>query len=111
MEMVVADGPGVLLWCVAKVVIAYEPVWAIGTGLTATPEGAQEVHAYIRSHLADMYDQATADSVRIQYGGSVAPDNVDTLMGCPGMFTAHPPSLPPCRRRERPLCVSGASSV
>ena len=67
----------------SKVVIAYEPVWAIGTGLTATPEGAQEVHAYIRSHLADMYDQATADSVRIQYGGSVAPDNVDTLMGCP----------------------------
>jgi len=66
-----------------KVVIAYEPVWAIGTGLTATPQQAQDIHAYIRSWLAEMYDQETADSVRIQYGGSVAPDNVDKLMSCP----------------------------
>ena len=50
----------------SKIVIAYEPVWAIGTGLTATPEGAQDIHAYIRSWIADMYDQETADAVRIQ---------------------------------------------
>jgi triosephosphate isomerase len=69
----------------ARVTIAYEPVWAIGTGLTATPEIAQEVHAYIRSWLAQMYDQTTADAVRIQYGGSVTPDTVDSLMACPGV--------------------------
>jgi triosephosphate isomerase (TIM) len=69
----------------ARVTIAYEPVWAIGTGLTATPEIAQEVHAYIRSWLAQMYDQATADAVRIQYGGSVTPETVDSLMACPGV--------------------------
>ena len=68
----------------ARVTIAYEPVWAIGTGLTATPEIAQEVHAYIRSWLAQMYDKATADAVRIQYGGSVTPETVDSLMACPG---------------------------
>jgi len=67
----------------ARVTIAYEPVWAIGTGLTATPEIAQEVHAFIRSHLTEMYDAETANSVRIQYGGSVAPNNVDALMACP----------------------------
>jgi triosephosphate isomerase len=69
----------------ARVTIAYEPVWAIGTGLTATPEIAQEVHAYIRSWLAQMYDKATADTVRIQYGGSVTPETVDSLMACPGV--------------------------
>ena len=47
----------------SKVIIAYEPVWAIGTGLTATPQQAQDIHAYIRSWLAEMYDKATADSV------------------------------------------------
>lgn len=81
-------------------VIAYEPVWAIGTGLTATPEGAQAVHAFIRSHLAEMYDQATADSVRIQYGGSVAPDNVDKLMSCPGVVWCS------CAVRVLLLCMS-----
>jgi hypothetical protein len=49
-------------------------------------QGAQEIHAYIRSWIADMYDKATADGVRIQYGGSVAPDNVDKLMSCPGVL-------------------------
>eukprot|EP00285_Hemiselmis_virescens_P016248 CAMPEP_0173389746 /NCGR_PEP_ID=MMETSP1356-20130122/13333_1 /TAXON_ID=77927 ORGANISM="Hemiselmis virescens, Strain PCC157" /NCGR_SAMPLE_ID=MMETSP1356 /ASSEMBLY_ACC=CAM_ASM_000847 /LENGTH=287 /DNA_ID=CAMNT_0014346981 /DNA_START=19 /DNA_END=882 /DNA_ORIENTATION=+ len=67
----------------AKITIAYEPVWAIGTGLVATPEAAQEVHANIRSWLEKAYDKATADKVCIQYGGSVAPDNVDKLMACP----------------------------
>lgn len=66
-----------------RVTIAYEPVWAIGTGLTATPEIAQEVHAFIREHLTGMYGAQVAQSVRIQYGGSVAPNNVDTLMACP----------------------------
>jgi triosephosphate isomerase len=64
------------------IVIAYEPVWAIGTGLTATPEIAQETHAYIRSWFVDNYSQDVADAVIIQYGGSVSPGNVDSLMAC-----------------------------
>jgi triosephosphate isomerase (TIM) len=63
-----------------RIVIAYEPVWAIGTGRTATPEIAQEVHAAIRSHLADLFGKSTADTIRILYGGSVKPDNIDALM-------------------------------
>ncbi len=66
-----------------NVVIAYEPVWAIGTGKTATPAQAQEVHAYIRSVLAGIFSKEVADGVRIQYGGSVKPDNVKELMSCP----------------------------
>jgi triosephosphate isomerase len=62
-------------------VIAYEPVWAIGTGQTATPSDAQEMCAFIRSWLADKYDQETADGIRIQYGGSVKPGNIRELMG------------------------------
>ena len=67
----------------AKIVIAYEPVWAIGTGKTATPEQAQEVHADLRKMLADQYNQATADGVQILYGGSVKPANAKELMGQP----------------------------
>jgi triosephosphate isomerase (TIM) len=63
-----------------KVVMAYEPVWAIGTGKTATPEQAQEVHVFIRQLLEKMFDDQTAGSVRIQYGGSVTPDNIALLM-------------------------------
>jgi len=70
---------------VDKLVIAYEPVWAIGTGLTATPEQADEVHALIRSVLADAHGQETADSVRIQYGGSVKPDNASVLFSQPNI--------------------------
>jgi len=66
-----------------RVAIAYEPVWAIGTGKVATPETAQNVHATCRAILAEMYDQETADSVRILYGGSVSPDSVDSLMAKP----------------------------
>jgi triosephosphate isomerase len=65
----------------ASVVIAYEPVWAIGTGKTATPDQAQEVHAFIRKLLIEMFGEATAESTRIQYGGSVKPENISTLMG------------------------------
>ena len=65
---------------VRKVTIAYEPVWAIGTGKTATPEQAQEVHALIRGLLAHGWDESLAGEVRIQYGGSVKPENVDGLM-------------------------------
>lgn len=64
-------------------VIAYEPVWAIGTGRTASPEQAQEAHAFIRKMLAQISDAATADKVRIQYGGSVKPGNTAELMKQP----------------------------
>jgi triosephosphate isomerase len=64
----------------AAVTLAYEPVWAIGTGRTATPEQAQEVHAMIRGLLGDIYDRSFADEIRIQYGGSVKPDNAAELM-------------------------------
>jgi triosephosphate isomerase (TIM) len=66
-----------------ELVIAYEPVWAIGTGLTATPDDAQQMCSVIRAELADLYGQAVADGVRIQYGGSVKPGNVRELMGQP----------------------------
>ncbi len=61
--------------------VAYEPVWAIGTGQTASNEQAQDAHRFIRSLLAEILGQAAADSTRILYGGSVNPDNVDGLMG------------------------------
>ncbi|MCI5119394.1 MAG: triose-phosphate isomerase [Candidatus Electrothrix sp. LOE1_4_5] len=67
----------------AQVVVAYEPVWAIGTGKTATKEQAQEVHAFIRSTLVTLYEKTLADSVRILYGGSVKPENIDSLMAQP----------------------------
>src|SRR5438105_1683167 len=66
-----------------NLVIAYEPVWAIGTGKTATAEQAQEAHAFIRRVLGEISDEATADKIRIQYGGSVKPDNAHTLMSQP----------------------------
>lgn len=66
-----------------ETVIAYEPVWAIGTGRVATPQQAQEAHAFIRHTLAKISDDATADKIRIQYGGSVKPDNARDLMSQP----------------------------
>jgi len=65
------------------IIVAYEPVWAIGTGKTATPAQAQEVHAFIRARLTALWDTATAQAVVIQYGGSVKPDNVKELMAQP----------------------------
>jgi triosephosphate isomerase len=62
-----------------QIILAYEPVWAIGTGETASPAQAQEMHAYIRSLIASNYDQATADSVSILYGGSVKPNNAQEI--------------------------------
>ena len=67
----------------AKIVVAYEPVWAIGTGRTATPAQAQEVHALIRRTLAEMSNGATANTIRIQYGGSMKPANAKELMSQP----------------------------
>ena len=64
----------------AKVVIAYEPVWAIGTGKTATPEMAQTVHHFIRRSLSDHFGSKCAEKVSLLYGGSVKPDNIEALM-------------------------------
>ena len=68
---------------VAGLVVAYEPVWAIGTGETATPEDAQELCEAIRVRIAELYDQATADAVRVLYGGSVKSSNVASIMAKP----------------------------
>ena len=65
---------------VFRLVVAYEPVWAIGTGKTATPEMAQEVHSYIRSILSDMFGGQASGIIPVLYGGSVKPDNIDVLM-------------------------------
>jgi triosephosphate isomerase (TIM) len=66
-----------------RIILAYEPVWAIGTGRTASPETAQEVHAAIRGWIAQKFGGETAQSVRVLYGGSVKPDNIDDLMRQP----------------------------
>lgn len=66
-----------------NVVIAYEPVWAIGTGETASPEQAQEMHAYIRQLLADKYEASTAENTSILYGGSVKPNNAEEIFSKP----------------------------
>ncbi|MFN7998781.1 MAG: triose-phosphate isomerase [Bryobacteraceae bacterium] len=67
----------------AKIVIAYEPVWAIGTGKTATPEIAEDAHKVLRSQVRSKFGDGGADAIRILYGGSVKPDNVKTLMSQP----------------------------
>lgn len=66
-----------------KVIVAYEPVWAIGTGKTATPAQAQEVHHYIRGLVRKMFDEELSEGIRIQYGGSVKPENTKELMSQP----------------------------
>ena len=71
---------GVAAGDLGRIVIAYEPVWAIGTGKTATPEDADAIHAFVRKVLAKLYGQAAADKILIQYGGSVKPENAAQLM-------------------------------
>ena len=70
---------------ILKTVIAYEPIWAIGTGKTATPEQAEEIHEYIRNLLLDKYDNATANGIRVQYGGSIKPANAKDLFKKPNI--------------------------
>lgn len=67
----------------AKIIVAYEPVWAIGTGKVATPEQAQDVHYFIRNLISQMYSKEAAENLTIQYGGSVKPDNAEGLLSKP----------------------------
>lgn len=69
----------------SKMVIAYEPVWAIGTGVTASPQQAEAAHAFIRNWLVTRFDRSAADAMRIQYGGSVKPDNARELLSQPNV--------------------------
>ena len=69
----------------ARVIIAYEPVWAIGTGRTATPEQAEEVCAAIRATVSDMFGAEVAENLRVLYGGSMKPENADGFMACPNI--------------------------
>lgn len=70
---------------IIKTIIAYEPVWAIGTGKTATPEQAEEVHEFIREYINKTYGLDTAEKVRIQYGGSIKPNNAEDLFNKPNI--------------------------
>ncbi len=79
-SQLVAGLDGLTVADMERIIIAYEPVWAIGTGKTATPEQAQEMHAHIRRTVAETHGSETADKTRILYGGSVKPDNIATLM-------------------------------
>ena len=81
----VKDLEGLTKEQVANMVIAYEPIWAIGTGKTATSQVADETCGFVRSVVAKLYDQATADAIRIQYGGSVKTSNIDELMSMPNI--------------------------
>ncbi|MEX1117706.1 MAG: triose-phosphate isomerase [Terrimicrobiaceae bacterium] len=78
-----ADLQGVSAGDLLEGIIAYEPIWAIGTGVNASPEQAQDAHAHVRGVISGLYDSATAAKVRIQYGGSVKPANAATLLGQP----------------------------
>ena len=81
----VKDLEGLTKEQVANMVIAYEPIWAIGTGKTATSQVADETCGFVRSVVAKLYDQATADAIRIQYGGSLNTSNIDELMSMPNI--------------------------
>ncbi len=81
----VKDLEGLTKEQVANMVIAYEPIWAIGTGRTATSQIADETCGFVRSVVAKLYDEATAEAIRIQYGGSVKTSNIDELMSMPNI--------------------------
>ncbi len=74
---------GVARGDLARVTLAYEPVWAIGTGQNASPEQASQVHQYLRGVLSGLYDEAAAEALCIQYGGSVTPNNAASILGAP----------------------------
>jgi triosephosphate isomerase len=76
---------GLAVESLGNVVIAYEPVWAIGTGVTATPDQAESTHAHLRNRLVDRYNNQVAESTRILYGGSVNPDNAESLLAQPNV--------------------------
>ena len=80
-SQVIADIKDLSAELVSKLVIAYEPIWAIGTGKTATADQANEVISYIRSVIKEIYNDQVSENVRIQYGGSVKPENVEEIMG------------------------------
>lgn len=80
-SQVVADIKDLSADLVSKLVIAYEPIWAIGTGKTATSDQANEVISYIRSVIKEIYNEQVSENIRIQYGGSVKPENVEEIMG------------------------------
>jgi triosephosphate isomerase len=82
-EQIVGGLSGLTASDLDRIIVAYEPVWAIGTGRTATPEQAQEMHAFIRRVFAERHSTSAADALRILYGGSVKPDNVAGLMKQP----------------------------
>ena len=70
---------------ISKIVIAYEPVWAIGTGKTATPDQAEDAHIFVRKEMERLYNKNTSDNIRILYGGSVKAENIDELMSRPNI--------------------------
>jgi triosephosphate isomerase len=78
-------GKGAAKYLNGKLVIAYEPVWAIGTGLTATPAQAEEVHEAIRKFLTERFGTEAASRTQVLYGGSVTPENVDSILACPNV--------------------------
>jgi triosephosphate isomerase len=82
-EQLAGSLTGITAEQLSHMVLAYEPVWAIGTGRNATPAQAQEAHAFVRGWLRDKYNSNAADSLVIQYGGSVKPDNAASLLGQP----------------------------
>ena len=84
-EQIVGSLAGISEAEMGKITIAYEPVWAIGTGKVATPEVAEETHSDIRNLLANQYNPSVADGVKIQYGGSVKPDNAAALLSQPNI--------------------------
>ena len=91
-----------------RVVLAYEPVWAIGTGRNATPEQAQAVHAFLRAKTSGLWGQEASDNLRVLYGGSVKPDNAADLMACPDVDGALVGGA--CLSAESFLAIVGAAS-